>query len=107
MTWQQVAETAQKHRDDTIAQVQPTVPDVSSELPLNVTLIPKALLSPKEVKITECPAEELVDSIASGRLTSREVTNAFLRRAGLAQNLVLFGCISDQKIESDDIRYAG
>lgn len=90
MDWQQVAQKAQKHRDNTIARLQPAVPDVPSELPLNVTPIPRVLLSPKEVKITECSAEELITSIGAGRLTSSEVTNAFLRRAGLAQKLVLF-----------------
>ena len=90
MTWQQVAEKAQKHRDEAIAVIQPPTPEVPPTLPLDVTPIPKASLAPKEVKITECPAEELVTLIASGAFTSIEVTNAFLRRAALAQKLVRF-----------------
>ena len=88
MTWQEVAEKAQRHRDDTIARVRPSVPEVPSTLQRDVTPIPKALLAPKEVRITESPAEELLASIAAGILTSTEVTIAFLRRAGLAQKLV-------------------
>lgn len=88
MTWQEVAEKARRRRDDTIAQVRPPVPEIPSTLPRDVTPLPKAGLAPKEVRITESPAEELVASIASGILTSTEVTNAFLRRAALAQKLV-------------------
>lgn len=89
MGWQEVADKAQKHRDKTISQVQPPVPDVPSELPLDVTPIPRALLHPKEVKITEMSPEDLVRALAAGVLTSTEVTNAFLRRAAVAQKLVL------------------
>jgi len=88
MTWQEVAMKAQRHRDDTIAQIRPPIPVISFTLPRNVTPILRVGLAPKEVRITESPAEELVASIASGILTSTEVTNAFLRRAGLAQKLV-------------------
>ncbi len=89
MTWEQVAEKAKHHRDDTITLVQPPVPDLPAEaLPLDVTALSKAFLAPKEVTITERSGEDLVASIASGVLSSTEVTNAFLRRAGLAQKLV-------------------
>ena len=86
--WQDVAKTAQKYRDESIARVKPDVPDVPLHLPQDVTPIPKELLSKKEVKITEILAEDLVESIALGKLTSTEVIKAFLRRAGLAQKLV-------------------
>ena len=86
--WQTVAKKAQDHRDKSIAEVQPAIPEVPAELPLDVTGLPKELLNEKEVSITEKPAEELVEALASGKLTSVEVTSAFLRRAGLAQKLV-------------------
>ena len=87
-TWQDIAHRAQSHRARTLAQVQPPLPDVPSHLPRNVTAIPQALLSPREVEITMKSVEELVASLATGRLSSTEVTSAFLRRAGLAQKLV-------------------
>ena len=77
-----------EHRDVTIAEVEPPVPDVPSDLPRNVTSIPKKLLSLAEITITETTPEQLVADLAAGKLTSKEVTNAFLRRAGLAQKLV-------------------
>lgn len=87
-TWQEVAQIARDLRDKSIAEVNPTVPDVPTELPLNVSDLPGQLLSRAEVSITETSPEDLIASLASGKLTSTEVTNAFLRRAGLAQKLV-------------------
>jgi hypothetical protein len=87
-TWQEIAKVAQRLRDRSIAEVKPTVPDVSVELPLNVSKLPGDLLSKAEIEITESKPEQLLDALASGKLTSTEVTNAFLRRAGLAQKLV-------------------
>lgn len=87
-SWQEIAKTAQELRDSSIAQIKPTIPDVPAELPRNVTAIPNELLSAEEVKITETSPEELVASLASAKLFAVEVTNAFLRRAGLAQKLV-------------------
>jgi amidase len=87
-SWQDIAKIAQDLRDDSIAKVKPTVPDVPLELPLNVSKLPGELLSEPEISITETTPEKLLDALAAGKLTSTEVTNAFLRRAGLAQKLV-------------------
>jgi amidase len=87
-TWQEVAANIQAYRDESIAGVQPPIPDVPVSLPRNVTGIPKQLLSPREVSLTECPPEKLVASLANSQVSCTEVTNAFLRRAGLAQKLV-------------------
>ena len=87
-SWEDVAKKAQEHRDASIKLVKPAVPDVPSDLPLNVTEIPKSLLTTEEVTITETAAEDLIFSLASGKLSSTTVTNAFLRRAAIAQQLV-------------------
>lgn len=87
--WQDIAHQVQSHRDHTLGQIKPCIPDVPYSLPLNVTAIPQTLLSPREVEITTTCAEDLIVSLATGTLTSTEVTNAFLRRAGLAQKLVI------------------
>lgn len=87
-TWQEIAQIAQEVRDKSIALVQPPVPEVPEDLPLNVTSIPKKLLTPREIEITETAPEVLVQKLALGEWTCVEVTNAFLRRAGLAQKLV-------------------
>ena len=86
--WQDVAYTAQQHRDSSIGRVEPAVPNVPQYLPRDVTPIPKELLSNEEIEITETFTEDLLKSLASGQLTSTSITKAFLRRAGLAQKLV-------------------
>lgn len=88
-TWQEIGRAAREHRDKSIAEVKPPLPVIRSEdLPLNVTSIPWKHLSSFEIELTETSTEKLVKSLASGELTSTEVTNAFLRRAGIAQKLV-------------------
>lgn len=97
--WQEVAKLAQEARDKSVALVQPPVPDVPADLPLNVTEIPKQLLTPSEIEITETPPEALVQKLASGELTSVAVITAFLRRAGLAQKLVNLELMNRGKIK--------
>ncbi|KAK5171848.1 uncharacterized protein LTR77_003484 [Saxophila tyrrhenica] len=86
--WQTIAQGMQDHRARTIAAVEPAVPDVPDDLPLNVTQIPKKLLPEETIAITELTAEQLLPQLASGRLTATQVTKAFLQRAGLASKLV-------------------
>ncbi|KAL8637989.1 MAG: hypothetical protein Q9228_004813 [Teloschistes exilis] len=92
-SWQETAKIAQDLRDASISRVEPPVPDVPSVLPRDVKDIPKQLLTKEEVLITEALAEDLLPVLASGKLTSISVTNAFLRRAGLAQKLT--NCITE------------
>lgn len=87
-TWQDIAHQVQCHRTSTLDQVQPPIPDIPSALPSNVTDLPKRLLSARENEITTKCVEALLPLLASGALTSVEVTTAFLRRAGVAQKLV-------------------
>jgi amidase len=87
-TWEEVAADRQKHRDASIAAVQPPVPDPPIDLPLDVSDIARQLLSYEEVKITEMPPEEILSLLASKSISATEVITAFLRRAGLAQKLV-------------------
>ena len=68
---------------------QVPVPEIPQELPLNVIDLPRKLLLPHEIKITETPPELLITALASGKLTCIDVTKAFLRRARVAQKMVL------------------
>lgn len=90
-TWQEIAQDRQAHRDASIAALSPPLPALPSQLPLNVTDVPRTLLTKDEFDITECLVEQLVSRLASGTLSAVHVTNAFLRRAGLAQGLVSLG----------------
>lgn len=86
--WQDIAQEAQDYRDASINRVEPAIPAVPKVLPQDRTDIPKHLLSTEEVLITQTAPENLLESIASGKLTSTAVIKAFLRRAGIAQALV-------------------
>ncbi|KAL9013814.1 MAG: hypothetical protein Q9173_001507 [Seirophora scorigena] len=92
-TWKDVAKIAQDLRDASLSRVEPSLPDVPSELPRDVTDLPKQLLAENEVLITQTSPEDLVKSLAIGKLTSTTVVAAFLRRAGLAQKLT--NCITE------------
>ncbi|KAI4204767.1 MAG: hypothetical protein LQ348_001242 [Seirophora lacunosa] len=92
-TWEDVAKIAQDLRDASLSRVEPSLPDVPSELPRDVTNLPKQLLTENEVLITQTSPEHLVESLAIGKLTSTTVVAAFLRRAGLAQKLT--NCITE------------
>ncbi|KAI1634092.1 acetamidase [Biscogniauxia mediterranea] len=87
-TWQEVAADRQRHRDATIAQLEPPLPELpAGEIPLNTTTVPKEVLSEEELTITETTLDDLIEKLASGQWTSTAVIKAFMRRAGLAQKL--------------------
>ena len=86
-SWQDISRRVQDHRDSTLAQVKPPISDVPLELPRDVTALPRELLSSREIEITKLLVENLISSLATGKLSCTEVTSAFLRRAGLAQKL--------------------
>jgi amidase len=94
LSWEAIAQKAQEHRDATIALVQPSVSSISiKDLPLDSTPVPKTLLTAEEITITESNPTDLVSQLASGKLSSTEVTNAFLRRAAIAQQLT--NCVTE------------
>ncbi|KAL1613130.1 hypothetical protein SLS60_001362 [Paraconiothyrium brasiliense] len=91
-SWQTIAKRIQQHRDAALAAVEPPIPDIP-ELPLDSTPLPKTILTPEEISITESDPVDLLLKLSSGDVSSATVTNAFLRRAALAQNLV--NCITE------------
>lgn len=60
---------------------------------LNSTTVPSKLLSLEDNAITTTPIEKLLDLLATGKLSSVRCTEAFLRRAVLAHQLV--NCCTD------------
>lgn len=93
MDWQAIAQERQQHLASTIAAVEPNVPDIPKDLPVNVTQIPLTTLPPDVLAITGKPVEVLLQELAHGTTTSLAVTQAFLQRAGLASKLV--NCITE------------
>lgn len=88
LSWQQISQAKKDHRDRSIAQIQPSLPKLPSNLPTSVVQVPSQVLSEEENAITTKAPESLVLKLASGFWTSEQVTRAFLRRAAIAQELV-------------------
>ena len=88
--WEELVKKAQSHREQTLAQIDPPLPSVPAQLALDVTNLPAKLLTPEEVEITEThDATSLAAAIAAKKYSAEQVIRAFLRRAGLAQKLVM------------------
>ncbi|KAG7010017.1 hypothetical protein G7Y79_00001g002890 [Physcia stellaris] len=76
-SWENVAQDVQEYRDVTLDHVEPPIPEVPSPLPQNSIDLARILLSERETGITETSTKDLVSSLASAKLSSTEVTNAF------------------------------
>lgn len=86
--WQTIAKEAQDHRDATIALLQPPIPQIPQHVPSNVLGLASTLLPEDENKLWRLPIHDLLTLLASGEVSSYDVTLAFLKRAGVAQSLV-------------------
>jgi len=89
--WQQKVDWARAQRDASLAKVVPKldgVPD-AIDFPLSSQDLPQAVLSPREIEITEqYSVTKLLELLRERKVTVEEVTRAFLRRAALAQAAV-------------------
>ena len=93
-SWQEVAADRQRHRDASIAQLQPPPPSLlTNDLPPNTTRIPGSILSDQELAITDANVEDLIAKLASGQWSATLVTKAFLMRAAVAQTLT--NCVTE------------
>lgn len=88
-SWQELAQIARDHRDETLSKVDPPLPPLPDPLPLNSQDLPKLLLTPREYELTQAyDATDLLYMLRTREVTSEEVTRAFLRRAAVAQYAV-------------------
>ncbi|KAJ5513276.1 Amidase [Penicillium fimorum] len=87
LSWQVSARRVQAVRDASIEHVDPAVAALPDTHTGRVIDFPRRHLSQTEIAITESSAQTLVASLATGKLTATAVTNAFLRRAAIAQKL--------------------
>ncbi|KAK8061231.1 hypothetical protein PG997_015452 [Apiospora hydei] len=87
-TWEEKAGWARAQRDASLAKVEPKldgVPDAHN-MPLSSQDLPKAVLTPREIEITEqYTITKLLGLLRDRKIKVEEVTRAFLRRAALAQ----------------------
>jgi amidase len=88
-TWRAIAEEAQNYRDSTISIIRAPLPSMPSKISDCVLQTPTQLLTKDETIITNLLPEEILDFLASGQLSATDVTNAYLKRACIAQDLVL------------------
>ena len=91
--WQLKAKTARDFRDQSLAAVSPPIGPLPDPLPLSSQSLPKILLTPREYELTgSYDAVALLGLLREKKVTSEELTKAFLRRAAIAQYTV---CYSD------------
>ncbi|KAJ9500827.1 hypothetical protein H2202_003385 [Exophiala xenobiotica] len=84
-SWEEKAQLPRKIRDESVARVEPALQGLPETLPQNSQGLAKAVLTPRELEITEnYSVTELLSKLRSRELSSEEVTRAFLRRAAIA-----------------------
>ena len=84
--WQDKVSWAQSKRDASLAKVEPQLQGLPSTLALNSQVLPKSVLTAREIEITEnYPVTELLALLRQRKISVEEVTRAFLRRAAVAQ----------------------
>lgn len=86
--WKKTASKVQDYRAQSLRKVQPPLPEIPLGLPKDVTQVPHQLLSQREIAITDSSPERLLSYLTSGKWSSYEVAQAYLRHATLAQELV-------------------
>lgn len=80
--WEELVKKAEPHRDQTLAEIEPPLPSVPSQLRLDVTGTTAKLPSPEEVEITEkYDTSSLAMAIASKKYSAETVVMTFLRPA--------------------------
>lgn len=85
-SWQQKVAIAQKQRDASLAAVDPPLKGLPNVLPQNSQSIPRIVLTPRELDLTEnYTVHQLLARLRSRDISAEELTRAFLRRAAVAQ----------------------
>lgn len=88
-TWQEKVSWAQDFRQKSLSKVEPRLEGLPAEQPLSSQDLPKLVLTPREIEITEkYTVKELLVILRERKISVEEVTRAFLRRAALAQAAV-------------------
>ncbi|PBP26365.1 amidase [Diplocarpon rosae] len=83
-----------KHRDATIAALEPPLPD-TQDAPQNTIPLAKEYLTAEEIKIPESLVKNLVAQLAEGDVSATAVVMGFVRRADLAQKARRTNCITE------------
>ncbi|VUC33663.1 unnamed protein product [Clonostachys rosea] len=90
---------ARAQRDAGLAKVDPKLQGIPDQLPQSSLGLPGAVLTAREIEITESySVTELLRILKDREITVEEVTRAFLRRAALAQTNCITHLLWDQAI---------
>lgn len=101
-TWQEKAQWARAQRQVNLAKVEPKLKGLPEVLPLSSQGLPKLVLTPRELEITEnYSVIELLGAMKQRKISVEEVTRAFLRRAALAQAAVSLISLSPRVGENE------
>jgi amidase len=93
-SWQDLAKSARDYRDATLSKVSPPLETFPDPLPLSSQDLPKQMLTAREYELTQnYDALALLEMLRSKKVSSEELTKAFLRRAALAQYAV--NCVTE------------
>ena len=88
-TYQEKVSWARAKRNASLAKVEPKLEGIPDELPRSSMGIPRAVLTLREIEITELyTVTGLLADLRGRKISAEEVTRAFLRRAALAQAAV-------------------
>lgn len=88
-SYKEAVSAALQQRDIGLAKVEPKLQGLPDELPLDSRDLPKAVLTAREIEITESySVVQLLDILRKREIKVEEVTRAFLRRAAVAQAAV-------------------
>lgn len=91
-SYKETVSAALQQRDIGLGKVEPKLQGIPDELPLSSQSLPQAILTAREIEITEkYSVIELLDVLRKREIKVEEVTRAFLRRAALAQVAVSYG----------------
>lgn len=93
----EAASKKRSHREAILSQYSDWRPTVTKDLPLDVSNLILAHLTPDEYKIVHLDATALVEKIATRQLTAVQVLLAFAKTAVAAQDLT--NCLSEIFIE--------
>ncbi|KAF2103321.1 amidase family protein [Rhizodiscina lignyota] len=92
--WEEKAKVARDYRDESLSKIDPPLKGLPDPLPLNSQDLPKQYLTDREYELTQnYDPIALLDLLRTKKVTSEELTKAFLRRAALAQYAV--NCITE------------
>ena len=81
-TWKPLVAKAVKVRDDSLARIDPPLPQLPKKLPLDVHAIPSQVLTPQEVEITEGhDATSLAAALASKKYSAETVARAMFNES--------------------------